>query len=52
MAERALAEGQGIDAAVAALETEIKPIDDVRSTADYRRIVAGNLFRQFWIQTN
>jgi CO/xanthine dehydrogenase FAD-binding subunit len=48
MAEQALAAGQGIDAAVAALQTEITPIDDMRSTAEYRRVVAGNLLRQFW----
>ena len=47
-AEQALAGGQGIDAAVAALQTEISPIDDVRSTAEYRRVVAGNLLRDFW----
>ena len=28
-------------------EAEISPIDDVRSTADYRRIVAGNLVVRF-----
>ena len=49
--EQALAAGQGIDAAVAALSEEIKPIDDLRSTADYRRAVAGNLVRQFWDET-
>jgi CO/xanthine dehydrogenase FAD-binding subunit len=47
-AERALAAGQGIDAAVSALSSDISPIDDLRSTADYRRTVAGNLLRQFW----
>lgn len=47
-AEQALTEGQGIDVAVAALQTEISPIDDVRSTAEYRRVVAGNLLREFW----
>jgi CO/xanthine dehydrogenase FAD-binding subunit len=31
------------DAAVAALTAEILPIDDVRSTADYRRTVAGRV---------
>jgi CO/xanthine dehydrogenase FAD-binding subunit len=46
--ERALAAGQGIDAAVSALTSEISPIDDLRSTAEYRRVVAGNLLRQFW----
>ncbi len=49
MAEQALAAGQGIEAAVAALQREITPIDDVRSTAEYRRVVAGNLLRQFWL---
>ncbi|HWB80268.1 MAG TPA: xanthine dehydrogenase family protein subunit M [Nannocystaceae bacterium] len=34
---------EAIDAAVAALCDEVCPIDDVRSTADYRRKVAGNL---------
>ena len=51
MAEQALAAGQGIDAAVAALQTEITPIDDMRSTAEYRRVVAGNLLRQFWMHS-
>lgn len=50
-AERALATGQGIDAAVAALAAEITPIDDIRSTAEYRRTVAQNLVRQFWAAT-
>lgn len=30
-----------------ALENEIAPIDDIRSTADYRRRVAGNLLEEF-----
>ena len=34
------------DAAAAALEAEIQPIDDVRSTADYRRLVAGRVLRR------
>jgi len=34
------------DAAVAALESEIQPIDDVRSSADYRRLVAGRVLRR------
>ena len=50
-AERALAAGQGIDAAVAAVGAEITPIDDVRSTAEYRRAVSQNLVRQFWHAT-
>jgi xanthine dehydrogenase small subunit len=34
------------DAAAAALVAEIVPIDDVRSTADYRRTVAGRVLRR------
>ena len=30
---------------------EIRPIDDMRSTADYRRRVAANLLEQFWRET-
>src|SRR5205823_6735707 len=37
--EQALARGEGIDAAVVALGTEIQPIDDLRSTAEYRHTV-------------
>lgn len=37
--------GDAIDDAVAALGVEIRPIDDVRSTAEYRRAVAQNLWR-------
>lgn len=47
-AEEVLARGADIDEAVHALESEITPIDDVRSTAAYRRKVAGNLLRQCW----
>jgi xanthine dehydrogenase small subunit len=32
--------------AVAALEAEINPIDDVRSTADYRKLVTGRVLRR------
>jgi CO/xanthine dehydrogenase FAD-binding subunit len=46
--ERALAEGAALEEAVRILETEIAPIDDLRSTAMYRRRVAGNLLRRFW----
>jgi len=46
--ERALAESAGLDAAVAILETELAPIDDLRSSADYRREVAGRMLRRFW----
>jgi len=34
------------DAAAAALSADIQPIDDVRSTADYRRLVAGRVLRR------
>lgn len=36
-----------IEDAVRTLRSEIAPIDDVRSTADYRRAVAGNMLRAF-----
>ena len=50
--EAALAAGATIDDAVNILETEIAPIDDIRSSADYRRQVAGNLLRRFWSKTS
>ncbi|HEX2844477.1 MAG TPA: xanthine dehydrogenase family protein subunit M [Candidatus Limnocylindria bacterium] len=34
------------DAAVAVLTAELHPIDDVRSTADYRRLVAGRVLHR------
>ena len=37
--------------AQAALKTEIAPIDDVRSTGEYRMKVAANLLAQFWNET-
>lgn len=43
-----LAPAQAAEAARAALRTAIKPIDDVRSTADYRREVAENLVARFF----
>jgi CO/xanthine dehydrogenase FAD-binding subunit len=46
--EAALAGGAGIEEAIRVLQTEIAPIDDLRSSADYRRQVAGNLLRRFW----
>jgi CO/xanthine dehydrogenase FAD-binding subunit len=49
--EAALAAGAPLDQAVAALDAEIAPIDDLRSTAAYRRQVAANLLRQFWKET-
>jgi CO/xanthine dehydrogenase FAD-binding subunit len=49
--ERALASGLSIAAAARVLVDEIAPIDDVRSTADYRRRVTPNLLAQFWRET-
>jgi len=49
--ELALNGGGGIGDALRALEGEIKPIDDLRSTAEYRRSVSANLVRQFWSET-
>jgi xanthine dehydrogenase small subunit len=45
--EAALANGASLDEASRILEEEIEPIDDIRSTASYRRRVCGNLFRRF-----
>jgi len=49
--ERVLADGGSIDDAHTVLTAEIRPIDDVRSTAEYRLRVAGNLLRQWWAET-
>lgn len=49
--EAALAAGQPLESALGLLAGEIAPIDDVRSTAAYRREVAANLVRQFWDAT-
>ena len=49
--EQALASGATIDEAQRVLADEIRPIDDVRSTAAYRLRVAGNLLRQWWDET-
>ena len=46
--EDALAAGASIDQARVILQEEIRPIDDIRSTASYRRRVAANLLAQFW----
>ncbi len=43
-----LTPSQAADAARAALRSSIKPIDDVRSTAAYRREVAENLVARFF----
>jgi len=49
--EAALAAGASLDEAERALLAEIHPIDDIRSTAAYRRRVAANLLRRFWADT-
>jgi xanthine dehydrogenase small subunit len=46
--EQLLAGGASIADAQRALAAEIAPIDDIRSTADYRRRVAANLLVRFW----
>jgi CO/xanthine dehydrogenase FAD-binding subunit len=46
--EAALASGASIIDAQRVLLDEIAPIDDVRSTAEYRRRVAANLLAGFW----
>ena len=46
--EAALASGASIGDAQRILSDEIVPIDDVRSTAEYRRRVAANLLASFW----
>lgn len=50
--EAALAAGRPLADAQRTLESEIAPIDDIRSTADYRRRVAANLLARFWNDTH
>ncbi len=50
--EALLAAGAPIDEARSALMADISPIDDLRSTAVYRRRVAGNLLAAFWTETS
>ena len=50
--EAALAGGAAADAAMDVLRSEIAPIDDIRSTADYRSRVAANLLRRFLAETS
>ena len=50
--ELALANGASLEAAQRTLLEEIQPIDDVRSTADYRRRVAANLLAGFVNETS
>jgi CO/xanthine dehydrogenase FAD-binding subunit len=49
--EQALAGGASIEEAATLLMEDISPIDDLRSTADYRRRVAANLLYRFWSDT-
>jgi xanthine dehydrogenase small subunit len=46
--EAILANRGSIEDAQAALRREISPIDDVRSTGEYRREVSANLVADFW----
>jgi xanthine dehydrogenase small subunit len=46
-----LASGGSLAEAQSALLKDIKPIDDVRSTGEYRAKVAANLLAQFWSET-
>ena len=46
--EAVLAEGGSLEEARRALLEEVHPIDDVRSTAEYRRRVAANLLAAWW----
>jgi CO/xanthine dehydrogenase FAD-binding subunit len=50
-ASEILATGGSIADAQAALAHEIAPIDDVRSTGEYRKTIAANLLAQFWAAT-
>jgi len=50
-AESVLAQGGGAEDAVASLARDIAPIDDIRSTAQYRMRVAENLVRRFLLET-
>jgi CO/xanthine dehydrogenase FAD-binding subunit len=49
--EAVLAAGGELAEAQAVLVEEIQPIDDLRSTAAYRRRVSANLLAQFWSET-
>jgi CO/xanthine dehydrogenase FAD-binding subunit len=50
--EQALAGGASLEEAERILVQEIAPIDDIRSTAEYRRRVAANLLGRFWTETH
>jgi CO/xanthine dehydrogenase FAD-binding subunit len=49
--EAALAAGAALVEAQRVLAAEIAPIDDLRSTADYRREVSARLLARFWEET-
>jgi xanthine dehydrogenase small subunit len=49
--EATLASGASIEDASKVLASEITPIDDLRSSAEYRKRVAINLLRRFWAET-
>ena len=49
--EAAMAGGASLEEASRILEDEVQPIDDIRSTAVYRRRVCGNLLRRFGADT-
>jgi xanthine dehydrogenase small subunit len=49
--EQALGTGASLADAQDLLQREIAPIDDLRSTAEYRRQVAANLLAQFYAET-
>ena len=46
--EAALRDGAQIDEAQRILSSEVQPIDDLRSTSEYRRRVASNLLARWW----
>jgi CO/xanthine dehydrogenase FAD-binding subunit len=48
---RILSQGGSVTEAQSVLASEIHPIDDVRSTGEYRRRVALNLLARFWSET-
>jgi xanthine dehydrogenase small subunit len=50
--ERAFAAGAPLDQAMQILRGEVRPIDDVRSTAEYRLRVTENVVRRFWMETS
>jgi CO/xanthine dehydrogenase FAD-binding subunit len=49
--EAVLAQRGTIEEAQAAIRREIAPIDDLRSTSEYRREVSANLIADFWRST-